>query len=551
MSENNVVTQIDTSFKNNIKIIMESMDIEFIYHIDDIYEDDNNFLLNCITNIDKIEDEFLSELINISDLELISTFSKETKQEYLRKALPKISVKNINRLKENINLNNQYDEQATTIIDRMLEADKIVKVSPSSWYENKDHYINEFRLKKVLLFIDSDWGRGNNYEGIKLILELIGKACISDNIKYALFTHLYTEAEQFKKREELAKEHGIPLEKLFVLSKQDREDNNFIRDFRTIAIMPTLRILKKTIYDHIIDSSVKVKSYIFNELDIIDVEYITLDKSSKEGDWEPNILYRLHSNRHMKEFREKIFNDDSIQKNILLMRNLKKISPEIPIISLKGREIMEYELYDNKVNKYNCPLKSGDIFKTGSKYFILLMQPCEMMIRNNGKRGTNHEYKCFANLVEISRNENNYPIKYFDCIDDYYLQFTKIKKVELDILDLCTYSTDGKCEINLSKTKFSHKLEGIERRYEILHQKYKKLHELWINTTPTRNPDLRKYLFMPYGKGILNVSIPNSGDQIINFGLKRVKRLSKEVAHDFHVKLLHYLSRSAMDMDLE
>ena len=56
---------------------------------------------------------------------------------------------------------------------------------------------------------------------------------------------------------------------------------------------------------------------------------------------------------------------------------------------------------------------------------------------------------------------------------------------------------------------------------------------------------------MPYGKGILNVSIPNSGDQIINFGLKRVKRLSKEVAHDFHVKLLHYLSRSAMDMDLE
>lgn len=551
MSNNELTTDVDI-FKNSIQAIMEKMNIEFIYHIDDKYEDKIEiFYANCITEIDKIENEFLAELINIDDLDLVDSFTKDQKQAYLRKELPKTSIKNIEKLKTIININNPYDDQATTIIDRMSSSDKIVKISPSNWDEKKNDYINEFKSKKILLFIDSDWSRGDPQEGLNVILELMQIDEISENVKCTLFTHLYTENEQFKKREELSTQYNIPLEKLLVISKQDRDDSNFIRDFRTAAIMPTLKILKDKIHAHIIDSSNDVKNYISNELDIIDLEYITLDKSAKEGDWEPSILYRLHSNRHIKEFRRKVFNDNSIQENILLMRELKKLSPDVAIFSSKTKEIMENELYDDKVNDYNCPLKSGDIFENNSgKKFILLMQPCEIMIRNNGKR-SNDDYKTYANLIEISSaaaKKTDAELKYLDG-ETYYLQYAKIKKVELDILDLCTFSNEGKTGIDLNLTTFDHKLEGLTLRYKILQKKYDSLYTLWKNNGGAG--ELKAPLFIPNGKGILTLTLNNQGStKYIDFGLKRIKKLSKDVAQDLLSKLLTHLSRAAHDVDL-
>gem|GEM_PF-3900227 len=535
-----------SNIENSVKSIFEHMDIKKIYHIDDFYEID--YKTNFLAQFHLFDPLLIKDFFTKNNLEY--TTNNDIDKQTLLDNWEKLDSKEIEEILSKLNQNFIWDIQSSSTVEKIFKQVNLEKLSPSAWEEQKEQISQTLKDNKTLFLFDNDWGTGLENSGIKAIKELTEIPDIKqDNIMCGLYTHTVKPEEEFSKRDTLAEQEQVSTNNFLVISKQHNEES-FVKSLRTTAIMPTLKNFKDKIHKHILDSSSEVNDFITNKLDIVDLEYITLDSSSNEGEWEPKALYRLHANRHIKEFRNKIFSDVSLQEDIKTMRNLKNLSG-IKSSPYKTKEIMKDELYDEKVNSYNCPLKSGDIFETKSqKKYILLMQPCEIMIRSNGKR-SNDDYKCFANLVEISNDvtkKTDAELKYFND-ETYYLQYSKIKKVELDILDLCSFSAEGKLEIDLNKTSFDHKLNGLSLRYNILQNKFNKMYNLWQSSGGLR--ELKIPLFTPNGKGILSLTINNQGqNKHIDFGLQRINKLSKDVAQELLSKLLTHLSRAAYDVDL-
>ena len=538
-----------SSPQENVSAILDKMGISKVYHIDDAYEGmDEISIEQVLAQFSSIKVEKLEKIFEIK--EKFFTEDEDINKNTLKEIWEELEPSEQNEIILDINSSFVWDKEALALVRELFSEDIIDKKNPTKWEENKADILTELQTNKILFLFDKDWGAGRETAGIEAIKDLLQTENIpEENLLCGLFTHTVTPSQEYSSRKELATQQGIEADKFLVISKQHQADT-FIVSFRTTALIPTLLKFKDEVKNSIVEATESVQDDI-SSLDIVDLEYIVLDKSINEGDWEPDILYRLHKNRHTKAFRVKMFANTAIQPKIEKMREIKGIGEQKKVIPTKEtKEIMKHEYYDDKINEYNCPLKSGDIFEKGSKKYILLAQPCDLMIRGHGKRAFD-DYRCFVNLVEITEKESKYPLKYYSLDKPLYVQFTQTYKVELDILDLCVYNNDGKILINLNEPKKTHNLKGISIRYEKIYEKINKTFNLWkdiASTTATEQP-LKKQFFIPNKQKVFSLSV-NKGTKIIDFGLRRVSRLTKDQAQILLSEFLQYHGRPASEVDL-
>ena len=96
---------------------------------------------------------------------------------------------------------------------------------------------------------------------------------------------------------------------------------------------------------------------------------------------------------------------EEISAKLRLVSNVPPDSKTFPITP-NAWEIQHKELYENPsyINKNHLPIELGDIFKKGSKKYILLAQPCDLMIRSNGKR---EPELIRVPLIEINKDDED------------------------------------------------------------------------------------------------------------------------------------------------
>lgn len=535
-----------SSLQDSVNSILDEMGIECVYHVDDYYCEAKPVTLdNVMAQFNDLNSETLKKIL-VEDF----TGDSEIDQAALREKWEDLTSEEKEELSISIGESFIWDKKASELVESLFSEGRIEKLSPLEWEAKKEKIYEIIKGSKVLFLFDNDWGEHRKSSGIEAISSLLKNPEIIDtNLLCGLYTHTVTPEEEYSKRMSLATEKDIDNNRFLVISKQ-HEEETFVSSLRTTALIPTLIQFRDNVNKNIKDATTEVEN-IIAKLDIIDLEYITLDTSHKEGDWEPEILYRIHKNRHQKEFKSKLFADSSIQELIEKMRKIKfidgpKIRPTREII-----ELMKHELYDEEVNRYNCPIKSGDIFEKGDKKYILLSQPCDLMIRSDGQRRPDG-FNCFTNLVEIKAQESSEPsasskLDYLDIASSLYVHFSKAHKVELAVLDLCTFNNTGETSIDLKVTSFNHKIAGLTKRYEEIYKKINKTYNTWILKTDGSS-DVAKQLFTPNGKGVLNLTTDKT-NKIINFGLKRIARLSKAKAQVILDEFLRHKGRPASEVD--
>lgn len=117
-----------------------------------------------------------------------------------------------------------------------------------------------------------------------------------------------------------------------------------------------------------------------------------------------------------------------------------------------------YEPYDH-INKNYLPLELGDVFErvgvNDAKQYILLAQPCDLMVRNDGKK--RHPELDRVPIAEIVCTDDqpaySEELSYFDELPTkkWYVKLKRIHFVRLDVLDLCVFNQDGIAKFNNTK----------------------------------------------------------------------------------------------------
>lgn len=132
-----------------------------------------------------------------------------------------------------------------------------------------------------------------------------------------------------------------------------------------------------------------------------------------------------------------------------------------------SQKIRSFEEYDYNVNMYYKPIGVGDIFvfkgNSEKKYFVLVGQECDMILRKKGKHYKRKSCQCILLPIEIL--PESYVPKFEQSngyekvvLGNFQLEDGKGTSIKIDctkeyivddvILDMCSYQQDGKARVN-------------------------------------------------------------------------------------------------------
>lgn len=455
-------------------------------------------------------------------------------------------------------------------------------LSPSEWIQQRDHILETATPEsKVLCIFDQDLSEAAGFQsngsrsGIGLLKDLIDQGK-TESVVCCLLTHTITSLEnEMTAWRALAQENELNLYQFLPLAKIRLSDNEspllFADGIKKSILNLYCEKWKQAAVQVINTSTQKAISKIM-DVDVYDFDYMIFQISLKEGIWEIESLIRLFQIFHRDEIRELVLDSQISNEFNTLIKNSRPISgieidQKLCHHTPKVRPIRRKELYEASSLIRHTPIELGDIFVSSKKQstFIMLGQPCDLMVRSigkyAGKRTNDHLSVPILPFRRITAEEcKNKPphhwkthalLRYFyeDSNDVVELAFSEAEWIEVTILDLSVLDPDGKCCINLNHIPlipdictigWKTRLEGIithflddNNRLISIHNHVKR-----IRNQQTKNLVQNALIFsQAYSKGIFD------------FGLQRIARFRHPGSDQLLKIFTQYLSRDAEEVD--
>ena len=378
------------------------------------------------------------------------------------------------------------------------------------WIEQKEDLIQN--SKGILFIIDLDFTKENKSEDFgKELIETI-KAESDVSAKFGLMSSHFKDAEEVQ----LWKERfggDEPSEDYFPIAKNfEKNPTSLIRGLESLLLHQKLFPLSKITLKTLEISLSQTKEFI-QGLDVYSLISI-LKSQESDGNWPIDgvaalsLTYmRPQITKVSRKFRKEI---DDLYREAFGIINRCKL-PFGDITKKKYRKKTAQAIrYDENINPYNLPISNGDIFQIGNQTFILLCQPCDLILRPNGTRfyetGSLFEIGSFAKGAELPFFSN----------DSSRVHFGRLISIPFAILDLCVLSSSGKAKLESIKKVLSKDLvppEVWKIRLEELAKSFKspKQYEVkgiadLIYDGKTRSYNLKREsrLLEPYASAMLN-----------------------------------------------
>lgn len=205
----------------------------------------------------------------------------------------------------------------------------------------------------------------------------------------------------------------------------------------------------------------------FYKLDPIDFEHMVLKSSEDEGVSELETLIRLYGIIHKDQVKTQILKEATLQDFSTAAVGVKIVADfarKLPQTAQKRiAKLRQTELYEDDalVNGFHDPLRNGDVFEIGdgqaAKLWVLIAQPCDLMVRSNGERAREDNFKVAVLApirpiladAELPKPGLSFRLDHFDNegIGSSYVDFAEATSANLRILDLAVLAKSGKCEI--------------------------------------------------------------------------------------------------------
>lgn len=485
-------------------------------------------------------------------------------------------------------------DKSITYLSSILSKHGLKELSLRQWEEDKNNYLNPPDKSKTFILFDQDMidDGGKKDEGILQIQNILGENN-GDFVFLGILSNTGVVDSEIQLWKSLAEEYVIPDEKFVFISK-DRLSKpiGFARMMKLATIAPECKLLKdqaRKIYEQALVSALDE----INKIDVYDFEHIVFHHSFDEGIWEPETLFRMFSHYHKKKIMENAKVDLEIEESTNKIRRVSHLLPPDKDTEKPEHRSWEYqhsELYDEEefINSHHLPLELGDIFEvqvseSSLEKFVLLTQPCDLMVRKTGKRGST-KYFTLAKIEEISekqidestedieewkaaykhlklesgKNALRHELEYFSRNSDKraYVCLNRTFIAETAILDFCVFHplgiskfyTDDLCPMGLIPSwknlygvlckEIKTKLRRCIKIEEILNGKVSK---------PDIKLALKNLLYTGTFPGNFCGVIEKKG---LSYPVKRVGRINKTKAEVIMSQYTNYLARIGFERDV-
>lgn len=441
-----------------------------------------------------------------------------------------------------------------------------VLLSLSTWKEKGATHFEDAKAANTLVFFDRDFSREEpeaENEGLKQIHE-----AQSTNIGYVgLISHTVPLNGEFDAWINLSEEHGLERDRFVVISKERLQDPpnfyGFLGMLRLTALSGRYAHLKNKAWSIFEDSLSEAKKAM-ESLSVLDFDRMVFASSRKEGIWEPETLLRIFRILMQRETRSRWLQDQDITDSVAVARRLSA-APEAIATALDGDNdsdeslrIQRFEIYDSddELNRFHTPIDIGDVFRfsTNEKYYILLAQPCDLMVRKDGMRSyEDNRFGRMAAVVELvfgcaEKRENWGELPFYeeDTGRPAFVNFARVYNVPLVVLDLCAVCKDGSALIDVSAECPALLIEPWKLRYG-------RLRKFFCNALGRYEELIKKDLdeetasfALPGSTTSLKLRTVIAG-KTLKYGVKRMLRLRQPWSGALLTKFAQYQARTAFD----
>lgn len=389
---------------------------------------------------------------------------------------------------------------------------------------------------------------------------LIGEIANCKNVYCGIFSQTFDitdEIDQWRKR-------TFP-NNIYPISKKrfDAEDayNLIEKGLKHIIWLKQLEDIKQ-MASQLASSAYKTLEDGLKEIDPATFDRLIISSSIDEGCWEFDLLSRIiqvYLNRGIKTEMKKHFS--VFQKNTNSLRDFHDEPQNENVNKDILMAIERDEAYDDieYINGVYSAVSNGDIFQIGSKYFILLGQPCNLSIRDEGleeEKGKRNYKLDQAFVLPLIKDENKaYCEKLLYPFNNEFVRvsFPNRQRISLTMLDLVAYNATGEAIIDLNIDGANlpgHEImqDNLLRRYDFIREKLMAIKQSFDLASKDKNKEeklqLAKYFCRPFEMGDEIVAKkPRHEDSKLIFNVKRVGRYNSYGAHVLLQQFMNYMSR--------
>lgn len=282
-------------------------------------------------------------------------------------------------------------------------------------------------------------------------------------------------------------------------------------------------------------------------------------KSKAEGITEFEAISNWFDLVMEKVFSDGIINDENDFSSIvkitqfLVDHNFTNNISTDPKYYEELKELNTYEIFDGSISSQYQPPAPGDVFAAEGKYYVLVGQDCDFMVRGNSisRKAKN------AELLEAEFKNKNLTEK-IDCSDKEKIVINYFKNehseigvlevclggyevCDFNILDMCTFNKSGDCKISIKDSLSPEISFQVSETWRLLYESIQKRLEAISNIKQAIKD-----------KGIEDVVLTqdrfslfkyNANEDVINYPLKRICRLKGDFKHFLIKKYWDYKGR--------
>lgn len=435
-------------------------------------------------------------------------------------------------------------------------------LSPSQWRNEQNVHLNDEMRPKTLYLFDKDFG-DEPEGGMRLISSLLTNY---KDVFCGLISGTFMPEKEYDEWITYTETGGAykDFRNSFALISK-------VYDSYRRQVEPIKRVVLNRRANEYLARAAEIINRSYNNahtrlkgLNIYDIEQIVFQSSYTEGVWEFETLVRITNILQRVELINLSKGREDSEKLTAIANEIRQItsigfhksSPTQTAI-----DIRKSELYDESeiINKYHLPIELGDIFeitiKAQKRHFILLAQPCDLMIREkSGKRTANEGV-----IVQLRNSATNnldlsYPIEHFQnnlMYVDFRQSYTHI--VDLNILDFVVYNNDGDAIFNKNTLEAPNVINSWKKRYELLHTEITSKLELFSELEQKLQDDPELCLktissLLPVFSRTLSLA-PTVSDGLLSYPIKRIKRLRQPLSGTILTRYANSMARVAFEHD--
>lgn len=349
-------------------------------------------------------------------------------------------------------------------------------LTPQAWHERRASLIEECTEERRTLFLFDqelevdDAGLGF-HKGSDIIRDMAEHEPAGFGTRWfcGMLTHTVKKGDEVASWRILAKSEKLDLSFFMPIAKDDLDDAPAFYGavYRTLinTYSQTMKSLAANAFKEALEEALER----FSDLDPIDFEHMIVKSSETEGVSELETLIRVYGIIQKDQVKAQILQHASVSKFSTAARTVKGIADIGRELSVASRERLHKlrweELYESEelVNSYHDPLRNGDLFEIGEganlKIWVLIAQPCDLMVRMDGKRAYEENFKV-AVLAQLRTRElgakaeltegQSFALDHYDQngAQSALVRFADATPANLHVLDLVVFNKDGSCKLS-------------------------------------------------------------------------------------------------------